>query len=295
MSVDIRDPLWVWDASVMASIRVRGAVLGDVDVGELVVAVQAHEEVLQPERIDLPPHLGALDAVDLDLHRQRGLRSRANHAPAVVVDSEEVERCTDRLQVVGLDHGQDALVLLEHVARIAEPEHGLEEPAIASAVRAPSGLDIRLRARERVRRVQVDGHADACLWRIAAKHLRCSAVREEDVMRGGQRVRLAPAPRSVHAQPVPEPRDDPGLVLGDPVAHPVAEPGDDDLRVLRERLHRIAGGPTAAVLERLGQIPVIQRDVRLDPAREQLVDDAVVVVEAGRVHAPGPVGKHARP
>src|SRR5688572_16531945 len=35
MSVDVRDPLWIGDASVVPSIRVRGAVLGDVDVGEL--------------------------------------------------------------------------------------------------------------------------------------------------------------------------------------------------------------------------------------------------------------------
>ena len=73
--------------------------------------------------------------------------------------------------------------------------------------------------------------------------------------------------RSVHAQPVAEPRDHPRLVLRDPVAHAIAEPGGDDLGVLRERLDRVARRPAAAVLERLRQVPVVERDVRLDAAR----------------------------
>ena len=115
------------------------------------------------------------------------------------------------------------------------------------------------------------------------------------MVRGRQRSLLVGAARSVDTEPVAEPRDDPWLVLRDPVAHAIPEPGRDDFDVLRERLHRVAGRPPAAVLERLRKVPVVEGHVRVDARGEEVVDEAVVVVEAGRVHAPGPVGKDARP
>ena len=45
--------------------------------------------------------------------------------------------------------------------------------------------------------------------------------------------------------------------------------------------HR-AVGPAAGVLDPLREVPVVQGRVRRDAVREQLVDEAVVVVEAGR-------------
>ena len=76
------------------------------------------------------------------------------------------------------------------------------------------------------------------------------------------------------------------------MADAVAEPRGDDLGVLGERVDRLARGPAAAVLERLRQVPVVERDEGLDAVREQLVDEPVVEVEAGRVHARrGPSGR----
>ena len=54
-------------------------------------------------------------------------------------------------------------------------------------------------------------------------------------------------------------------------------------------------GPAAAILERLRQVPVVERDERLDAVREQLVDEAVVEVEAGGVHAAAALGEDPRP
>ena len=65
----------------------------------------------------------------------------------------------------------------------------------------------------------------------------------------------------------------------------------DDLGVLREGVDGLAGRPAAAILERLRQVPVVQRDERLDAVREQLVDEAVVEVEAGLVHAAAAAGR----
>ena len=70
---------------------------------------------------------------------------------------------------------------------------------------------------------------------------------------------------------------------------------DDGLGVLDERLGGRARRPAARVLERLRRVPVEERRERLDPVREQLVDEPVVEVEARLVHPAAPLGKHARP
>ena len=75
----------------------------------------------------------------------------------------------------------------------------------------------------------------------------------------------------------------------------VAEPRGDDLGVLGERLDVSRARPAAAVLERLRQVPVVERQERLDAVREQLVDEAVVEVEAGLVHAAATLGDDPRP
>jgi hypothetical protein len=68
----------------------------------------------------------------------------------------------------------------------------------------------------------------------------------------------------------------------------VAEPGGDDLCVLDERLCGRARRPAAGVLERLRRVPVEEGRERLDLVREELVDEAVVEVEACRVDRPAP-------
>ena len=99
----------------------------------------------------------------------------------------------------------------------------------------------------------------------------------------------------VLAPGVPDPRDDPRLVVRDPVLDAVAEPLGDDLGVLDERLGGRARRPAARVLERLRRVPVEERRERLDAVREQLVDEPVVEVEARLVHAAAarPAGRAA--
>ena len=129
----------------------------------------------------------------------------------------------------------------------------------------------------------------------AADRLHRPAVRQQQVVRGRDRVGLARPPGRVLAPRVPDPRADPRLVVRHPVVDAVAEALDDRLGVLDERLGRRARGPAACVLERLRRVPVEERRERLDPVREQLVDETVVEVEARRVHAAATLGKHARP
>ena len=105
------------------------------------------------------------------------------------------------------------------------------------------------------------------------------------MVRGCERVGTRRPPRRVNTQAVPEPRGDPGLVVRDPARDAVAEPAGD----------ASANSPNASTVARSGQppasssatreIPVVERDERLDLVREQLVDEPVVEVEPGVVHA----------
>src|SRR5262249_59205536 len=87
----------------------------------------------------------------------------------------------------------------------------------------------------------------------------------------------------------------PRLVVRAPAARRVAEPPGARLGVLDERLGRRAHRPTAFVLERLWRVPVEEGRERLDPVREQLVDEAVVEVEPGLTDAAAALPPPPRP
>ena len=185
--------------------------------------------------------------------------------------------------------------MVEHVLRVGPAEHRVEDPAVPEPVLAPERSEVCRRVRLRVERDEVDRDPHARAAGLAAEHVRREAVGEENVVSRRERVRVALSAGGVLAGPVAEPADDPRLALGDPVAHAVAEPGRDHLDVLGERLGRVAYGPAAAVLEGLREVPVVERREGLDAGGEQLVDQPVVEVEAGRVHAPSSFGENARP
>ena len=97
-------------------------------------------------------------------------------------------------------------------------------------------------------------------------------------------VRPSGPPGCVPPDAVAHERVRPRLVEGDPVADPVPESVRHDCRVLRHALddHRV--GPAAGILERLRQVPVVERGPGLDAAGEEAVDEPVVEVEPGLVH-----------
>src|SRR5450631_1202079 len=79
----------------------------------------------------------------------------------------------------------------------------------------------------------------------------------------------------------------PGLVQGDPAPHPVTEVVMDQCRIIRETLRRITVAPSAVVLQRLREVPVVERGRRCDPLLEQRVDQPVVERQPFRVgHSP---------
>src|SRR5690606_31198997 len=70
---------------------------------------------------------------------------------------------------------------------------------------------------------------------------------------------------------------------------------EQHFRIADEGVDGGAAGPAALVLQRLGQIPVVDRDIRLHAAFQQLVDELVIVRDAFRVDGAVPVGNDARP
>ena len=114
----------------------------------------------------------------------------------------------------------------------------------------------------------VVGAADAGGARRAQRD-RGPAVAEQQVVGDRQRVEHQRPAGGVHADGVAEHGDDVGLVDGDPVLDPVGEPLADDGGVLGEAVDGVAVEPAAVVLERLRQVPVEERDHRLDAVLEQ--------------------------
>jgi len=142
----------------------------------------------------------------------------------------------------------------------------------------------RLDRREVERDTDPRGDAGAAAY-VPTHHGDGQAVREQQVV-DDARVEVGPRePRRVRAGDVPEVGHDPRLVVCDPVAHTVAQAVGDGIGVLHEALHGVAVSPAAALLQRLGQVPVVKRDEGPDIVLEQQVDQALVEVEAGPIRA----------
>src|SRR5262245_20943565 len=101
----------------------------------------------------------------------------------------------------------------------------------------------------------------------------------------------------LHVDPLVAALDErPKLVDREEVLYTIAELLRHVTCVIGEGLRRVLGLPTAVlVLQRLRQIPVIQRGERLDARRLQLVDQAAVEVEPIRVGLTRAFGENARP
>src|SRR4029453_16386627 len=120
---------------------------------------------------------------------------------------------------------------------------------------------------------------------LTSKHVDRKAVREQDVMRGGDRGTRVRSTRRLEAEGVSEPGRAVGLVVGHPVPDPIAEPAGDEPRLLDERLRRGTPGPPTLVLAR----------PRGGPGRERPGAEPVVEGQAALVHPATPVGQDTRP
>ena len=102
------------------------------------------------------------------------------------------------------------------LAGYAPTEERVEEPAVALAVELPAGRHVLGVVARRIRHLEVDRHPHARAGRLAAQDVGREPVREQHVMRRGDRVGGRRPPGCMHAVAVAEPGDHPGLVLGQP-------------------------------------------------------------------------------
>ena len=113
-------------------------------------------------------------------------------------------------------------------------------------------------------------------------------------MRGRQRRHHERVTGRERAERVALQRRHGGLVQGDPVPDAVAEPTEHQLDVVGEAGGGVAREPAARVLERLREVPVVERRHGPDVRLEQRVHEPGV--GRGRPRSsPGAVGLHAGP
>jgi hypothetical protein len=85
------------------------------------------------------------------------------------------------------------------------------------------------------------------------------------------------------------------LVEREEVPRPVAKLFDDVTGIVRECLGGVAPFPPAAVLQRLRQVPVIERRERRDAIGDEAVEESVVEVEAPRIWRADALREYPRP
>src|SRR5215470_1161253 len=85
------------------------------------------------------------------------------------------------------------------------------------------------------------------------------------------------------------------LVEREEVPRPVAELFGDVPGIVRECLGGVAAFPPTAILQRLRQVPVIERRERRDTVGDEVVNEPIVEVEALRIWRAGALREYPRP
>ena len=171
----------------------------------------------------------------------------------------------------------------------------VEEPAVLVPVTSPGGglIGIGPRRRADVREKMRD--ANARPGRAAPDDVDCLAVRQQEVVRRGQRRGEIDDSRCMPAFELADHGRAERLVHGDPERNGVAETVEHDLDVVAEVLDGVAGDPAAGILQGLRKVPVIERRHGLDVPGVQAVDQPPVEVEALLAHRAGAIGDDAGP
>jgi len=303
MVAQVGDASGIGDPSVLGRrVGEGGAVLGDVDRLRRVVAVDPRQACAQPRGIDLPAHLG-------EVFRGRGRHRPAfavggglHHRAAVVVQTQEIQGRGDGLEIADPLEGQVRAREMprrdpvgHRVGGVGALEQGVQVPAVEEAVEPAGGVPVARAVGRRIGRAVVVDDAYLGGRRLGAQGPRGPAVGQQQVVGDPQGLGGIEVAGGVVALLVAQGGDAPGLVVGDPVADAVAQPAGDVPGVVDEGLGGGAVAPAAAVLQGLGEVPVVEGREGPDPGLEQAVDQGVVEVEAGRVGGARALGLDPRP
>ena len=217
--------------------------------------------------------------------------------PAVVVDPQHRQRPRDDLQVAVpdvLEVGHRGEITV-HLVGVAAQQDRVEPVRVAQSVDAPGGLLVLGPLGRRRDRVQVERDADLRLRTGGTDGVHREAVPQQQVVCGPDGGGcVTPSGRMITGR-VPHEGGAPRLVQGGPVLDPVAECTVHNGGVLGKTVGRVAQWPAARVLDRLRKVPVVEGQPRRDAVVEQLVDEAPVEVQSGRVGRAGAGRLHPRP
>ncbi len=307
MLPDELDPRRVLDRARLGRDVVEGdAVLRDDDRDPPVVVRDPHEVVVEALRPDPPPLLRVVLADELGRIVERPVLVRGVPQPVrhVVAVAEEIDAVRKDFTLLVADLRDDhalAAVPVDHVGRVVALQKRVEEPARVVAVVAVRGRLVLRAVGGAVRRgvghlrVELDAHlrlrVDPCERGFRA------AVREEEVVahadRGGEVVQ----PRRVTPEPVADPGDDPRFGVADPDGDPLAQCLEHRPRVALEVIDDLGICPAAAVLQRLREVPVVERSHGGDAGLADLARELAVPVESFLIEPAGlrPVGVDPRP
>ncbi len=222
------------------------------------------------------------------------LGRRLEQQVVVVVQAQPVQGRGDGLEVSGLDQiVEDGSQVVQDVLRVRAGEDRVQEPAVAKAIDPPHGVVADAVEADHGRGVHDDPNLGI---RAGGPHRRGGqAVAQQQVMRRGDGGTGVLHPGGVHTGEVAEEGGAPRLVERRPARHPITEAVDHQGRVVGEPVRGGPGRPTSLVLQGLGEVPVVQRRVGLEPQLQCLVDELVVEAEAGAVDGAAALRQHARP
>ena len=218
----------------------------------------------------------------------------ARDAAGVVIDTKEINRLADALQIGRGKLGPRRPEDLGQLRRVRAAQHRLQILAVHVRVGPPRGGEVAGILARGMLGLEVQHDADL-VPALRAIRLHAGAVRAQQVVghqRGLEQVAMSRRQRAVEVAAVGH---HPGLVERRPQVDAVVERADDDARVVGEPVRDVGIEPAAAVVERGRKVPVVQRDGGLDAAGEQRVHEAVVEREPTRVHRPAALGQDAAP
>ena len=218
----------------------------------------------------------------------------------VEVHAEEVERSRDRREVPGLQRvAEPRAAVVEQgldVGRVPGAEQGIEEPAVRVAVAKLGGAPVLLRVAVRRGHLEIERDPDPARQTQRTVDLHRSGVSEQHVVRGADGLPKVGVAGRMAAGLVADECRHPRLVQRHPLRDAVAQRAEHGGCVVGEALGGLPGGPASEPrLQRLRQVPVVQRHDRRDVALEQLVDEPCVEAEAALVSRPATLREDPRP
>jgi len=186
-------------------------------------------------------------------------------------------------------------VLRDDFLRIRPAHERVQVQPVLQRIHILRRTQVSLAVRGRVFGIQIEHDAYLAARTVAAEHRDRPAVPEEQVMRRRDGFANVLVAGRVVAPVVAEQRADRRLVQRHPVLDPVAQPPRHRLRILRERLRGVPRRPAALVLQRLRQVPMVQRRVGRDARGQQAVHEPAVEIQPHRVDLAVAARQDARP